>query len=278
MQGLIPRPYPHDIDKDFRSELGRINPLFCLLDVATARFASEITSARHPAGFIRTEAKRFDHHRLYTDGIKFTDSRRFLFVSHIAFLLTCAEASCRRLQRHPLVNKNELNQNEGDFVRRTVRIVLLTASGEHVPNPVALSDVQNLIGEGTFATVDYYRLVRNAELHARSIDEKDRSPEEAHRSLPSDIIFKQYKRRPSAPSAINFHDVLLCSLALQDMVRRLSAGFLGVERHVVPHLNKAFGALPEKRRANAGLAFCEQELLLDEHEAKSVIASLGWLA
>lgn len=278
MEGLISQPYPHEIDKDFRSELGRINPLFCLLDVATARFASELASGGHPAEFIRAEAKRFDHHRLYTDAIKFTDSRRFLFVSHIAFLLTCAEAACRRLQRHPIVNKNELNKNEGDFVRRTVRIVLLTATGENVLNPAPLRDIHNLIGEAAFATVDYYRLVRNAELHARHVEDRDRSPDEAHQSLPIDSIVREYKRRPSTPLEIQFSDVLLCSLALQDMVRRLCAGLLGVDNHIIPHLLKAFGVLPKKRRANAAFAFCQQELLLDEHQAKSVIESIGWLA
>ena len=137
--------------------------------------------------------------------------------------------------------------------------------------------VSSILSDTSISLADYYRLIRNTELHASTPEEKVTSPQEFYKTLPIEKIESEYKRKPSVFNQLTFDDVLLCSMALQNIVKALSSGLLSNEM-IATLLQKSFGNLDKNRRINAATEFCRQDLLLEQFQIKEVFESLGWLA
>ncbi len=271
---------PSEIERNFRSILGRLSPHLCLLDVAAENFALQMRQTKHAEPFLRQQAKHFGHTRLYTAHLQFSTAQRFMHLSHIAYIFSCGDALCRQLRSHPYI-KARMDPGvapKGDFLRKTLYLLLQASSPKKGrTNPVSDSELTNVLGNASFSLVDYYRLVRNDELHAAE-ENGETTSDTRFGDLPMREIQKQYGISPRRPSEIQFDDVLLCSRAWQDISRRLCSQIFGVEDYIVPALRKRVGNDCGARRENGARALLRQEFLLEEVLIDDILSNLGWLA
>ncbi|ALB42850.1 MULTISPECIES: hypothetical protein [Nostocales] len=69
---------PSKIERDFRKELGTINPYLCLVDSAVGYLVTKTKSESNQAKFLRKIAGDYGHYNLHTDSLKLDDLNKFV--------------------------------------------------------------------------------------------------------------------------------------------------------------------------------------------------------
>ena len=271
-------PTPGTLERSFRKDLGQVNPHLALADTAMRRLGAEMSQAADAKSFLRMAVKSH-HSRLYTDHLNFKIASALLYLSQIALIISRLDYLCDQLQQHPLVYPKSREIALGDFVRRTLFILLQSRSKDSIAQPLAAEIISLHIDSDGLSLLDYYRRIRNMQLHSYSILFEKSSP--GIRQLgdldlnPASIT---PSTTPSQPCDINFNDVILCSKAAQNVARGLCCAMIDPTTELPSELIWRFGNLSPVRRNHAALGFLSQEFLLDEAAAKAILSSMSWLA
>lgn len=128
--------------------------------------------------------------------------------------------------------------------------------------------------------VDYFRLLRNAAVHAKTLSAEVEFYD-AYVLRARAAVQRQYRIQPSHPSAITVADMILCSKILQTVARTLcTLVFPSIQDDVLQVLIKRFARYNDPaRRRHAIISALSTDFLLDPSEAEAYVnAYLGRLA
>jgi hypothetical protein len=271
---------PGQLEERFRRSLGRHNLHFNMLEVSVQTFANTLSRQPSEAVYIRGEAKKVGFHSLYPD-VAFSSARAYLIYSHIAYVFNAGDVLCEAIRstssmkalkgNHPVLF-NEIDT--GDFVRKTVALAVLANMPLESRNAISVNtSVEELVKtDASFALVDYFRIVRNEELHGAGVT----GPRVlgARSALSEDRIRGRYRDMPSA-GALNARDALLCSKAWQGVAEWLCRHMLN-DAEAKALLKERFGRLEATRRETAARRFLELQLLYSKDDINSMLFALGW--
>ncbi|MBS0339791.1 MAG: hypothetical protein JSS56_04650 [Proteobacteria bacterium] len=274
-------PLPGKLERDFRRSLGRHNLHLNMLEISARAFADTLSTQANEASYIRDCAKKQGFHSLYPDA-SFASARIYLVYSHIAYVFSAGDMLCDRIRAtrsmKALKSADETLFNaidKGDFVRKTLALaVLATMPPESRDADTVIKRLTQFQTHESFALVNYFRLVRNEELHAS--EESDRKTTAAWNALPAARIEAQFGAMPTAPMGqLNSQDALLCSKAWQYVAKWLCRHMLnGAEGQAM--IKKRFGRLRTDRRDAAARKFLKLELLYSTEDIDEAMSTIRW--
>lgn len=258
---------PRSIELAFRKELGSINPLVCLMDIAMSSFALNLESSKNKLRFLRKEAAKHGHSGLYTDHLNFHDSHHVSYNAMFALIQSKSDSFCRRIQNHPCLNQDYKSEAKGDFLRRTIFVIIKSSYPDISPsNPVDQNDFDFFIDINDMFLIDYYRTIRNEEFHNSGHNKKNDHLINLYEKINIYETNEKFDIMPKKPEAIDIKDVILFSKVWQKIARDIAKWFINFDNYVVEYLRKRFGRLKHSRRDNAVRKFLSHEFLFDESE------------
>lgn len=270
---------PGQLEKEFRRSLGRHNLHFNMLEVSVQTFAETLSKQSSEAVYIRDRAKKMGFHSLYPDA-SFASARSYLMYSHIAYVFSAGDMLCERIRSArsmKLLKGNTAFFNEidkGDFVRKTLALTVLATLSPECRNADAVNaKVEKIQTTESFALVNYFRIIRNEELHAAG--ESGRRVAAARDALPEALINARYGAMPALAGQLDARDALLCSKAWQGVAECLCRNMLN-DTDAKSILKNRFGRLKVERREAAARKFMELELLYSQDDINTALSVLGW--
>ncbi len=266
---------PRTIELAFRRELGDINPLVCLMDVAMSSFALNIDNNHNKSKSLRKEIAKHGHTGLYTDHLSFADSRHVGYIAMLALIQSKSDSFCTKIQNHECLNQEYKSQAKGDFLRKTIFVIMKSSYPNVSPsNPVVQNDFDFIIDNNDISLVDYYRSIRNEELHNSLSNKKNDSLIKLYEKIDLNKANNNFKIVPKKPELIDIKDVILFSKVWQKLAKDIAKSFISFDKHVVGYLRKKFGNLKQSRRDNAVKQFLQREFLFDEPEITNLTRDL----
>ena len=273
-------PLPGQLEEDFRILLGRHNLHFNLLEVAAHTFADTLATQSDEAAYIRGRATKVGQHSLYPHS-SFASARNYLIYSHISYVFSAGDVICKRIRSTTRMKALKTGSkalfddiNTGDFVRKTLALAGLgTLPPEQRDAATVNAKVEQVQAQGSFALVDYFRLIRNGELHAKG--ESEQRALKARTALPEGRITALYGEMPSSADQLSARDALLCSKAWQDVARWLCRHMINdVDAQAI--LKNRFGRLHAPRREVAAKKFMQLQLLYSQEDIRAGLSAMGW--
>ena len=275
-------PLPGEIENAFRKNLGRHNLHLNLLEIAIRSFEEAVRENGDEPGYVRKQAKMFGFHSLHPEAVTLKAAHSNLIASHIAYITSAGDLMCQTVRSNPHIKTLKgqyqvlFNQiDKGDFVRKTVALAVF-ASSSHEERK--LERIKARVGQVSqmpcFALVDYYRLIRNDELHAAG--KVDADSEDAIRLPDMSVIGNAYGFKPKTSKELTAADALVCSKAWQGVATWLCRNMLNEADHHMPELKRRFGHLAGERRKTGARNFMMQAFLFSKEDAARMLESLGW--
>jgi hypothetical protein len=277
---VVNDPLPGQLEMEFRRSLGRHNLHLNMLELSAQTFADTLSKHPSEASYVRDCAKKRGFHSLYPN-TSFASARTYLVYSHIAYVFSAGDMLCDRIRSTGSIKalkKDDValfNQiDKGDFVRKTLALtVLASMPPERRHADAVIVQVEKIQALESFALVNYYRLIRNEELHAAG--ESDRRTVDARGALPEERIKTVYGMMPAPLGQLSYRDALLCSKAWQSVSKWLCRHMLS-EAESQATIRERFGRLEAQRRNAAVRRFLELELLYSKNDIDATVSALGW--
>ena len=276
-------PLPGEIEGEFRRALGRHNLHLNLLEICFMSFEENLGGKSDKQKYIRQLAKQFRFHSLHPENASLLGAHNYLFLSHIAYVFSAGDALCRKVRSNSYIKqlKNEdtprfIAIDKGDTIAKTVALAMLASmpGGERTADQV-LTRTKAIFQEPCFSVVNYYRLVRNEELHAVDLD-SDKKAADVWEMLPKTEVERLYGSVPNVPTSLAASDALMCSKAWQDVAKWLCRHIINDDECVLPMLERRFGKDVGARRETAARNFMKQLLLYSDRDVGDTIAKLKW--
>ena len=247
---IKPSEFPAALFRSFERELGRFNIQLCVADAALQDFAIRVSTSPN---ILKDRVRRSGHHNLNTAELRVDLALDFSYISHISLLLSRMEQLCQSLRRHPYVNRDLNSSAQGDFLRRTLWVILQSRSDTKIETPLDTGVLDEHLLPSNVTRFYAYRKLRNDLFHAG----------ESATAAPSTSLHPR------------FADVLQCSKSLQSLARALCRALIDKPR-LIRILERRFRALAPARRRNAAISALTQEYLLDATEAQAVLLEIAW--
>lgn len=273
-------PLPGQMEREFRLALGKHNVHLNMLDMVTQSFAAILAEQPDESTYIRDCAKKMGFHSLYPN-TSFASAHSYLLYSHIAYVISAGDMLCKRirstdsmraLKRGDAAIFKELD--EGDFVTRTVALIVLAMMPPEKRTVAAVKEEAKTVQLlPAFALVNYYRIVRNEELHAAG--EAERTAADVLSALPVEDIRAQFKTVPQQMGKLSSEDALLCSKAWQSVAKWLCRHMLS-DTDGQAIVKKRFGNLDRERRTIAAQKFMQLDLLYSQAEIDATMTGFQW--
>jgi len=283
LSALRKEQLPVEIYRKFKKELGEVDSHLCLIDAAIQDLALAQKESPNGAAFLRQRTLEHGHRRLSTDNLDLHFAMRLAYTSQVALLQSRLEQLCRILKRHCLINVKLNEVAEGDFLRRTLWLIAASREDEKLPATIEETIALRYVDSLDLAVLDYYRIMRNLELHAVSDAKGNCSRAAADDNLTgyySKIDVNRCKSElgyvPTLKGEMSFIDVLIVSKSCQRVARSLCRSIINPQRDVEPELRRKFGSFAADRRLNAAKALMNQTYLLDVADVEALLYSLAW--
>lgn len=237
------KPTPASIERKFRKYLGAVNPYLVLIEIATKEFKLKKETS------IKDVAEKHGHYNLHYNHLSLDKLDMFVHLSHLAFIGSRNDLLCEDIINFCSMESFNFNKlGRMDALRKMVSCIHIFNSidKEHEKQNIKLSLNSNprdntifidYIGEVDLKIVDYYRKIRNAEIHGgleEKWEENDNLTE-----LCKNKIEEVYDFRPSEFNDLTSEDVILYSIALQKIAKKLCSKLTGIEylkSEVLPQL------------------------------------------
>lgn len=275
----------------FKRNLGEVNVNFCAIDAALAEALEHATRAGCPEQQLEAWAEKLEYH-LHFDSVP--NLRQPLGTYSIVFLHQVMEAFYKDIDSYlkdrgaykKVDPQGENRCPEGeDALRRLVRKIQLIESGAN-SIPVYKGETSQAIeirekhfvstlGRIETMLADYYRLVRNAAVHADAIqpainhyEQNVACREEKNR------IAKHYRHCPAPPKSISISDMVLYSKVLQRIAQKLVILVRpDIKEEIVPYLYEKYRARYRNpdRLKNAIIGSLRTDFLVDEETASRYV-------
>jgi hypothetical protein len=271
----------------FKKSLGEINVRFCAIDAALAEALEQATTAGTPERQLEAWAQKLKYH-LHFDSVP--NLREPLGKYAIVFLHQVMEAFYNDIDSY-LKDRGDYKKidpqgadprPEGeDALRRLVRkIQLIESEVDRIPSyrdetrhviETRETHLASTIGRIEILLADYYRLVRNAAVHADAMQ-----PAKAHYmqflscDQEKERIARHYGYYPAQPQSISIDDMVLYSKVLQRVAQKLVIfARPDMQREIVPYLYNAFQVRYHKpgRLKNAIIGSLRTDYLVDNETA-----------
>ncbi|MBD8654739.1 hypothetical protein IFT68_03760 [Oxalobacteraceae sp. CFBP 13730] len=271
---------PGQLEREFRLALGKHNVHLNMLDMVTQSFAAILAHQPDESAYIRDCAKKMGFHSLYPN-TSFASAQSYLLYSHIAYVISAGDMLCKRIRSTDSMKALKRSDeeifkelDEGDFVTRTVALIVLAMMLPEKRTVAAVKEAAKAVQLlPAFAVVNYYRIIRNEELHAAG--KAERTAVDVISALPVEGIRAQFKTVPQRMGKLSSEDALLCSKAWQSVAKWLC-------RHMISDtdgqaiVKKRFGNLDAERRKIAAQKFMQLDLLYSQTEINAIIAEYKW--
>lgn len=246
-------PKPGELFRKFKRELGLINVQLCVVDAALCEYGERVTTSAALAKSVQYNG----HYRLNPSQLNMDRALDLGYLSMVALLLSRMDQLCRVVRNHSVLDQNLRNKQKGDYLRKTVRLVLECRHNANPTNPIDNATLESCIGTSQRTIFDKYLDMRNAELHAL----EGIIPVHADGTNVLDLRFR---------------NILECSKALQSIAEKLCHSLSGPPLSLIPDMRIRFGEQLGERRRNATKCALEQDYLLDGREVEMVLHDMGW--
>lgn len=268
---------PGEIERKFRHDMGRINPYLSLVDTAVSSLLDQSGDSSNTidrAKFLRKVANQYGHTRLYPEHLDLENLKKFVHLSHIAFINSQGESFCKKVQKMPVMLKEARNIAKGDFLRKTLAIVDASKQGDgNIAETVEESLFVNYIGELQLKVIDYFRLVRNTQFHHSDNKQMD-NVSMAFKLIDQDLLKKEYGFALSKPEEIKFEDVLVLSKTWQTTVKRICQKCINLKRDVYDALRSSCKGLDEDRCRNKIIQKLKRDYLQDDVQISTILTDM----
>ncbi|EAM2920082.1 hypothetical protein A6833_09970 [Salmonella enterica] len=264
---------PRDIESNFRKTLGIINPLMCIADISLKELESNLEEM--PLSNLTNKHK---HNRLSVENIKIADALLYVHLAHITYINSRAESFCNeviKLTNMLTKNSDSYDIDPTDKLRKT--IILIQAKKKKVSKTTKKLDESVYIkfcGQAELLIVDYFRKLRNIEMH-----ESSKSNELKFECTPQERIeiMKKFKHSPNDWETLNIRDVILYSQAWQSLAVNLCSNIVDIDNGFLNKLKKKYANDDKVRRDNAIRQKLRQDYLQPAHIV-SMLEHSGWVA
>ena len=278
--------FPGEIEQKFRLLLGQHNHHLNMLEISIEMFSKELSAQTNKDEYIRELAKKLGYHSLHPQKSGFENSRKYLTFSHIAYLFSAGDAMCNKVRSHSYLKgvKGKHTSilrviDKGDFIRKTVNLVILSSQNEEVrDSKEVLKESSQTLSLPGFSVLNYYRLVRNEQLHTTVDDCDNQASYDVWENLEFEAIKDKFKIKPNQPDSLSVEDALLCSKAWQDAALWLCSHMLNIDEACIPILKRQFGRLgsDKYKQTRSARQFMKQKLLLPPKKIDDILDSIQW--
>lgn len=278
--------FPGEIERKFRLFLGGHNHYLDMLEISVEIFSRELSKQPNEVIYVRGLAKNLGYHSLHPQSLGFANSRKYLISSHIAYLFSAGDAMCKKVRSHSylkaLKGENTIVFNEintGDFIRKSVNLVIFSSKNKDERKAKEILEQSNKIFSlASFSVINYYRLVRNEELHSVESEDDKQQANDVWESLPLVSIKNKFAITPNKPDSLTLEDALLCSKAWQDVAHWLCSNMLNIDDVCIPLLKRNFGRLGSDKTKQdlSARQFMRQALLLPQQKIDDILGSIKW--
>ncbi|MFO0608304.1 MAG: hypothetical protein U0324_34375 [Polyangiales bacterium] len=282
-----------------------MNAHICMVDAVVANALESAQDTDTPERYLEELAKKQQH---YLGFKQIPELRKPLGSFGIVFQHQVLEGFLQDLEEYlrgkPSYNAMDPNGTDPrpkgeDMLRRLVRKLVLLANKQELPlsykdeneRDAALREeiFCSTVGNVETHLMEYYRLVRNAAVHAdidriaenyykahfasmqstRNQTESTLEQGEPQRFTPEKLT-RLYKAKPSSVNAISIEDMILYSRVMQKVTRALLVmARPDIETEILPVLRKSFSRFEsEERRRKAIVGALCTDYLLDANVAK----------
>lgn len=262
---------PRELEKSFRKTLGYINPLMCVADIAT----QELLNKNNPLE-INEISKKYKHKRLNIEKLDLADVSLYVNISHIAFINSRAEAFTQQASK--FVKKNtrnskSYNTDQLDFLRKAIfQIHARNNNLSESINDLKEIEYESYAGKVELEIIDFYRKIRNIELHGGSESNPSSLSEESIK-----FIRSKYRYEPNNINSLNIRDVILLSQAWQTVAVNLCSKLVVIDNNFLSLLKKKHNGTNQIRRNTAIRNTLAQDFLQPE-DIINTLESNGWVA
>lgn len=274
--------------RNFQKHLGEVNVNFCSIDSALAEALQQAQATGRPELQLQQwTTKRGYHLQFKTLPVLHAP----LGLYGIVFLHQVVEtlydnindfAKSRDLFKRFDPEGQDACPKGEDILRKLVRkLNLVKSCAQGMPDYKKESnedrnkrekEFRDTIGGIETILMDYFRLLRNAAVHANGMSDASKHYEE---SVVQELvnIRKNYRVHPSMPSGISVTDMILCSKVLQNVARVLCIMVRpNVEQEILPYLQARFARFNNPaRRRNAIVGALQTDYLLEQSEAEMYV-------
>lgn len=275
----------------FKRNLGEVNVHFCAIDAALVEALEHAARAGCPKQQLEAWAEKLEYH-LHFDSTP--NLRQPLGKYSIVFLHQVMEGFYKDidsyLKKRGAYKKadpqGENRSPEGeDALRKLIRKIYLIESGaDSIPvykgetkEAIEIREKQFVSTLGRIETLlaDYYRLVRNAAVHANAIQPAISHYEQnlACREE-KDRIARHYGYCPAPPNSISINDMVVYSKVLQKIAQRLVIlACPDIKEEIVPYLYEKFRVRYRNpdRLKNAIIGSLRSDYLVDKETASRYV-------
>jgi hypothetical protein len=272
----------------FKKSLGEINVNFCTIDAALAEALEQATTAGAPERQLEAWAQKLQYH-LHFDSVP--NLRQPLGTYAIVFIHQVMEAFYNDIDSY-LKDRGAYKkidpqgadprpEGEDDLRRLIRKIQLIESEADGIPSykdesrtaiETREEHLASTLGRIEALMADYYRLVRNAAVHADAI-QPAKSHYEQHLSCKEekDRIARHYGYCPAPPQSISINDMVLYSKVLQKIAQKLVVlARPDIQKDIVPYLYSAYQVRFHRagRLKNAIIGSLCTDYLVDKETAR----------
>lgn len=266
---------PRDIETKLRKELGEVVPHMSIVDIAVREIFNN-----HTDGEIEKISKRYEHSRLAISHLQKDTTKRLVFLSQLAFIASKADAFCddvREFIKEHSTTSLSPNLEGIDNLRKAIYLLEATKSNsDKLPNKDDESIYLKYVDCVDLAVVDYYRKIRNIQLHGGLVHS------ETHPTIANDDtaakIRRKYNYKPNHLNNLTTRDAILFSRSWQAIAVSVCRKLVDINV-VVKELCARHSRLTQRRKNNAITNALRQDYLqTDDEIAKLKQSTDDWLA
>lgn len=282
-----------------KKRLGAINTQFCSIDAVIADSLERAQASTSPERHIEELARKKGYHLSYEQT---PDLRKPLGSFGIVFQHQVLEGFLQDLESfiHKLPSYQEVDPKSADpqpkgedMLRRVIRKLWLANNQQRMPDSYKdesdeakaqrEENCRSMAGSIELSLLEYYRLVRNAAVHA-DIDQiastyyRDHFADTSNQRVKQhntnstvtlDRIERLYKAKPSRADQISINDMILHSRVIQKISQvLLTAARPDIRTDVLPTLRKSFSKYQNAQRRQRAIANAlRTDYLLDAADA-----------
>jgi len=259
---------PHEIEKNFRKNLGQVNPYMCLVDVAVNSMCEEFSKEK-----IHNISKKYGYPNIITEHINLDLLSQLVHLSHIAYIQSKAEEAIKAIIKISNIKNGLKNFGNGSFLDKAIHKIHYNKHEDLDPelqNKLTKPLTIQYIGEKEMLIIDYYRKIRNNTMHSNNEEININDYFEGYLNE----IEESFGFIPSPSNSLTENDVYLLSLVWQLNIKNIARQCINIKRDILPEQIKKYKGKTLKRRQSSIRKFLKLEYLMLDTELDDIIEEM----
>ena len=263
---------PREIEKQFRNNLGQINPYMCLVDVAVKNMIKQFEKDE-----IHNISKQYGYPNIITEHMNLNSLSQLVHLSHITYIQSKAEEATKNIVKIANIRDGLKKSGNGNFFDKAIHKVHYTKNESLEPqlqDEITKPLTTQYIGRKETLIINYYLKIRNRTIHS----DKEKSDININNYFKGYLnkIEKEFGFIPNPINLLTENDVYLLSLVWQSTIKKFTKQCINIKRDILPEQMKKYRGTTLKRKQASIRNFLKLEYLISDEELNDIISEMGY--